>query len=300
MRILVTGGSGLVGAHVAEIAVRHGHEVLLTDVRPLPEIFARRLRGIVFEPLDIVDASASARAAAGCAAIIHCAAVVGQERATSQPVLAVDVNVKGTSNLLEIARGSGARLIHLSTASLYGKRPDLQPLDETDPLRPSGIYDSSKQMVEILISAYHQKFGTDGASIRTGHVYGLGAAIGEFYLPRALRGEAISEPCGTDHPCDFTYVVDLAEALVAAATCARLAETAYNISGGVLHTRGELAEIVRKLVPGARIEIGPGIAPHLNLRGANRLERARRDFGYMPRFPLAEGMADWYKRLQEN
>jgi nucleoside-diphosphate-sugar epimerase len=298
MRFLITGASGLVGPHVAEVALKLGHAVRLSDVLPPPAWLTKSLPHAEFVQFDVRDVEACQRAAEGCEAVIHCAAVVGQHRAGADAVLALDVNVKGTGNLLEIARANGSRLLHLSTASLYGKRPDLLPLDEDEPLRPTGMYDSTKQMVEILITAYRSRYGTDGASIRPGYVYGVGAAIGEYFVPSVLAGQPVVEPNGADHPCDFTYVLDLAEALVAAAVAERLPETVYNVSGGVLRTRGELAEITRKLVPGAAIEIGPGIGPTLNLRGPSILDRARRDFGFVPRFSLEEGVADWVRRLR--
>jgi nucleoside-diphosphate-sugar epimerase len=299
LRILVSGAAGLVGIHVGEVAAACGHEVRLSDLRAPPPFLRRLVPDAPFVLLDVRDAKACAAAAEGCGAIIHCAAVVGQERAGDTPTLAVDVNVKGTANLLEVARATRARLIHVSTASLYGHRPDLAPIRESDPLQPTGMYDSTKQMVEILITAYRNCYGVDGASIRPGYVYGLGAAIGEYFLPRAVRGEPIDEPDGADTPCDVTYVLDLADALVKAANApGRLPESVYNVSGGVLRLRSEMAEIVRQLVSGARITVGPGINPGMNLRGPNILDLARRDFGYVPRYTLEQGMANWLERLR--
>jgi len=128
-------------------------------------------------------------------------------------------------------------------------------------------------------------------------VFGLGTQIGEYFLPRVLQGQAVSEPAGRDHPCDFTYVVDLAEALVAAALAPRLEHSVYNITGGVIRTRGELAVAVRQLVPGAQISQGPGVDPARHLRGACVIARAFQDFGWQPRFSLEAGLADWLQRL---
>jgi len=299
LRILVTGAAGLVGIHVGELALACGHEVRLSDLHAPPPYFRHLVRGVPFFTLDVRDSQACTIAADGCEAIIHCAAVVGQGRAGETPTMAVDVNVKGTANLLEVARTNQVRLVHVSTASLYGHRPDLAPLRESEPLQPTGMYDSTKQMVEILINAYRNCFGVDATSLRPGHVYGLGAAIGEYFLPRAVRGEAIDEPVGADTPCDFTYVLDLADALIKAATVpGRLSANVYNVSGGVLRLRSELAEIVRQLLPGASIFVGPGINPGMNLRGPNVLDLARRDFCYVPRYTLEQGMADWLERLR--
>ena len=93
-------------------------------------------------------------------------------------------------------------------------------------------------------------------------------------------------------------MADLAEALVAAALAPRLEHSVYNITGGRIRTRGELAQAVRDLVPGAQISQGPGIDPARHLRGACVIERAWRDFGWRPRFSLEAGLADWRSRME--
>ena len=67
----------------------------------------------------------------------------------------------------------------------------------------------------------------------------------------------------------------------------------FSIASGVLRCRGEGAEIVRQLLPGARITVGPGAPPSVKLRGPSDLTRARQELGYKPRFTLEAGLADW-------
>ena len=294
-RILVTGGSGMVAQHVAEAAVAAGLEVVLADVAfPEERMWVAGVSRAVF---DVRDADACREAAHGATAVIHCAAVVGPQRARIDPQLTLAVNVDGTANLLEAAHATGARLINVSTATLYGHRPDLAPLAEDDPATPLTIYDGSKLMGETWCAAHRRTFGSDCASFRTGFVYGRGNQIGEYFLPRALAGKAIEESAGGDHPCDFTYVVDLAEALLAAAMAPRLGHDVYNITGGVLRTRGEFADAVRAVVPAADIKQAPGVDPARHLRGACLLDLARDDFGWQPRFTVEGGLADWTRRL---
>lgn len=295
-RLLVTGGSGMVAQHVAEAAITAGHEVVLADLAwPEERMWVAGPKRLTF---DVRDAEACLRHAEGAAAIIHCAAVVGPVRARTDPQLTLAVNVNGTANLLEAAHAAGARLINVSTATLYGNRPDLQPLPESDPADPLTIYDGSKLMSENWCAAHRRTFGSDSASFRTGFVYGRGNQIGEYFLPRVLAGEAVEETAGGDHPCDFTYVVDLAEALLAAALAPRLNHPVYNVTGGVLRTRGEFADAVRAVVPGARIRQAPGIDPARHLRGPSVLALARADFGWSPHFSVEAGVADWLARLR--
>lgn len=292
-RLLITGGGGLVAQHVAEAAAARGWAVRLADLDGQAPGWAPAAERLAF---DIRDHAALAGAVEGCDAVMHCAAVVGPERARRDPLAAVAVNVNATAALLEAAHRRRARLLVMSTATLYGHRDDLQPLDEAGPVSPLGIYDATKLMAETYCTAHRRTYGSDVASFRTGFVYGRGTAIGEYFLPRVLRGEAVAEPAGADHPCDFTYVVDLAEALMAAATAPSLPEPVYNVTGGRLRSRGELADVVRALLPEARISQGPGPDPGRHLRGPCRIERAARDFGWRPRFDLESGMADWLRR----
>jgi nucleoside-diphosphate-sugar epimerase len=293
--LLVTGGTGMVAQHVAEAAMARGHSVRMADMAwPSDRIWIKGAEQVSF---DIRDKSACMRHAGGVDAVIHCAAVVGPARSRVDPSITLDVNVTGTANLLEAVRENDARMINVSTATLYGNRPDLAPLHETDPADPLTIYDGTKLMSETWCSTHRRTYGSDVASFRTGFVYGRGNQIGEYFLPRVLAGEAVSETAGGDHPCDFTYVVDLAEALLAAALTPKLAHSVYNVTGGTLRLRRELADAVRGLVPGASITQADGIDPQRHLRGACALDRARADFGWTPRFSLESGLADWRARL---
>ncbi|MBI3973990.1 MAG: hypothetical protein HY332_22150 [Chloroflexi bacterium] len=105
---------------------------------------------------------------------------------------------------------------------------------------------------------------------------------------------------GADHPCDFTYVRDLARGLLLAHSRRPLHDRLLNVTGGALRTRGELAAIVRQLVPGARVEIGPGLSPNGHLRGPCDLRRARQQLGYEPVFTLETGLADWASALRDS
>lgn len=294
--VLVTGGSGMVGQHVAEAAAARCLRTRLADVAwtggrgwaPADEHLS----------FDIRDADACREHVQGASAVIHCAAVVGPQRARVDPLATLAVNVTGTANLLEAAAACGARLIVVSTATLYGHRPDLGDMPEDAPTDPLTVYDGSKLMAETYCAAHRRTFGSDVACVRTGFVYGFGSAIGEYFLPRVMRGEDVQEPAGRDHPCDFTCVVDLAEALVTMATASSLPASVYNVTGGRLRTRGDLARVVCDLVPGARIELEAGIDPARHLRGACVIERVHRDVGWSPRFTLETGMADWKRRLE--
>jgi nucleoside-diphosphate-sugar epimerase len=243
--------------------------------------------------LDVLDGQAVAECVAGHDVVIHCAAVVGPVPARAEPAKAVCVNVMGTANIVEAARHHGKRVVYLSTATLYGMRPDLKPLRESDTPTPVSHYDATKFAAEVICHSYRQDFGVDVVCVRTGFVYGPGYSTGEYFVEAAMRGASVVQEMGADQPCDFTYVKDLARGLVLAAEKERLPEPVYNVTGGVLRTRGEFADAVKALIPEAEISVGSGINPGMHLRGRCELGLAERDFGYVPRFTMELGVADW-------
>lgn len=118
------------------------------------------------------------------------------------------------------------------TVRIWRRCPRNHP---TDPLT---VYDGSKLMAETYCTAHRQNSAATSASIRTGFVFGLGTRIGEYFLPAYWPARRSSRRRDANIPCDFTYVVDLAEALVTAALEPSLAHDVYNVTGGV-RARGD-------------------------------------------------------------
>ncbi len=300
MRILVTGAGGFVGSFVAARCARDGHTVAGLDRRPRP---LDPRHGVGDLPMYEADIRDGQRVLAvvdemDAEAIVHAAAVISQVEGAADPPRTVGINVDGTLAVLEAARARGLRVVYVSTATLYGIHPDLHPLGEDDCPEPVGIYDASKLMAETLVITYHKVYGLDTVAVRPGYVYGPGASTGGYYLDRAVRGEVIDEPVGGDLPMDVTYVRDLAEGIYRALTVRPITHRIFNITGGVLRRRAEVAELVGRLVPGAAVRVGPGIPPRAHLRGPSRLDRARAELGYEPGYTLERGLDDWLAWLR--
>ena len=245
--------------------------------------------------LDVLDAGAVSDRVADVDVVVHCASVVGPVPPREDSIKAVDVNVMGTAHVVEAARRHGKRVVYLSTATLYGTRPKLELLRESDVPSPVSHYDATKYAAEVVCQSYRKDFDVNVVCVRTGFVYGPGHSTGEYFVESVMRGEAVALETGGDQPCDFTYVKDLARGLILVAEQEDLPESIYNVTGGVLRTRGEFAEVVRGVFPEARISIGSGINPAMHLRGPCVLDLAKRDFGYVPEFELETGIADWVR-----
>ena len=296
MRVLITGGSGFVGAFTAASFAEREHQVVCYDLRPpSPEIVAPHGERIAYAAGDVLDGERLARVVGEHAieGVVHAAALIGQADGAADPTRMFRVNVEGTRVVLEAVRAAGPRLVYVSTATLYGRHPDLHPLTEDDRPEPVGMYDTTKLMAETLALTYHKVYGLDVVAVRPGYVYGPRNSTGGYFLDRVLAGEAVEQPVGADLPIDATYVKDLARGIYLAMTARPIEHRVFNITGGVLRRRGEVAEIVRRLVPEARIVLGPGIPPNAHLRGPSDLARARAELGYAPRFTLEDGLADW-------
>ena len=233
LRLLITGAAGFVGAALSGLARAHGHRVIGLDLREATEADESILA-------DVSDRGAMAEAAEGCEAIVHCAAIVGPSPAHADPVLATRVNVDGTLAVLEAARAQGIRAVCLSTATLYGNDPLTQTNGEDRQPDPVGLYDATKLMAETLCEAYRKSFRTDVASIRTSFVFGPGHSTGDYFVERVQGGEKVIRAAGRDHPCEFTYVKDLAHGLLLAVEAPKLAHPVYNIAAG--RTRSSMSD----------------------------------------------------------
>ncbi len=296
-QILIVGGAGFVGAHLTEQAVAAGHRVRLFDARRPADVLQPLTARAEFVAGDVRDRQALAGAASGCSVVVNCAAVVGPIRAREAPEAAFGGHVGGTFNVLELARGSRARIVNFLDGDAYGNRPELGVLTEDLPPDPVSLYDATKLMGETLCATYRKTYGV-GVLDPTGFVYGMGSGIGQYFVPAALAGQPVTEEAGIDHPCDFTYVVDLASGILRAVEAERLPHSVYNVTTGVLRTRGEFAAIVRRELPQAAIAQGPGRNPKLHIRGPCDVSRAAADLGYRPRFTLETGIPDWIARMR--
>lgn len=297
--VLVTGSIGLIGNAVRQRLEDRGDKVVAIDRT------AATIDGRDVIECDVTDAHGLHAIARRypIRAIVHCGAFSGPMVSPDHPMQMVRVNVGGTANVGELARVlGGVRLVFASTATAYGVTPT-GPVTEKTVMEPDSMYGASKAASEQILNAYKRQFGVDTVSLRLTWVYGprrSTTCLIRQMLIDALAGRKTSIPYGRDFPRQYIHIDDAADAMVGALDRPALAQQAYNISGGTWLTLSEVAKIVMKAVPGAEVDVSAGDDP-----GDMRQERfditaAGRDFGYVPKVTLEDGVRSYLEWLKAN
>lgn len=307
-RVLVTGGAGFIGSHVADRFVAEGWEVTILDdlssgrEENIPAA-ARFVRG------DITTPEAATLVRDGRFDVLcHLAAQIDVRRSVLDPVYDATRNILGTLNLMEAVKASGhpTRTIFSSTGgALYGDF-DPPPSVETLAKDPEAPYGIAKLSVEYYLAYYGRVHGLDTVALRYGNVYGPRqdphgeAGVVAIFCNRVLDGRALTVFGNGEQTRDYVYAGDVAGANFAAATSdlpprGRLDARAFNIGTGIETSVNTLAETLRQ-VSGATapIEYAPARAGEL-ARSALQTQKARDVLGWAPRVSLRDGLTNTYR-----
>ena len=298
MRVLVTGSSGFLGAAVVRALLARGDTAIGfdTQARPGSSVDRRLIQvtGDITDPKHVTQA-VSAHAPD---AVIYCAAIVSVLLSVDNPIQIVRVNIEGSLNVFEAMRlAMVKRCIHISSEEAYGAfRTD--KIDETHPLDPVMPYGICKAAVEQFGRTYRDLHGLEVINLRPSWVYGPGlprSRIPKNLIDAALAGRKLHVASGADSAIDHTYVDDAVAAILAALDHRRHRYDAYNVGSGIAVSVSELIAIVRELVPGAELSVGPGPYRHgdrieIVRKGALDVSRAAAEFGWRPRFDIRAGL----------
>lgn len=302
MRIAVTGGSGFIGSHVVDRLKAAGHDVVVIDRRVRPH------RGDVgFEDIDILDLSSVIRATEGCDVAFHLAAVSNVNEAFKYPVYAVELNIVGTTHVLEAARiHKMKRVLFASTVWVYtGSRTD-GPLTEDTPfyIPDAGhIYTTGKIASEMIIHNYANLYRQPFTILRYGIPYGprmRDEMLIPVFVRKAVAGEPLTVHGDGKQYRNFLYIDDLAEAHLLALR-PEAENQVYNLEGPTPVSVREVAESIRRILgESVRIETLPARPGDYAGKVASS-EKARRELGWTAKVPFEEGMrryVAWYRERQ--
>lgn len=301
-RLLVTGAGGFIGAAVTRALARRGDEVAAFDLAVSPALAALcrqfpKVRAVPGEITEWPHVAAALREARPDA-VVHCAAIVGIIASLDAPFATLRVNVGGTLNLMEAMRLFGVkRLINLSSEEVYGPfERDL--IHEDHPCRPALPYGISKFAAEQLARDQARLHGLDIVHVRTCWVYGPGLPrprVPKILIEAAAEQRPLHLETGGDFRVDHVYIDDLVAGILAALDRPEHRFDAYHIATGRAPSLAEMVAIVKELVPGAELSIGPGpyrMGGRVEVvrKGALDISRARADLGYAPRHDIRAGL----------
>lgn len=287
MKVVVTGGAGFLGSHVAEELASHGHEVAILDrVKPRGE----RLGGVEMIQVDLLDLEALTASFRGRDAVCHLAGVGDVYLAASEPFTAAAYNAVGTANVAEAARrNTVGKLVYASTWEVYGK-PATRPVNESHPCRPDHPYNITKYAGELLALSYDHLHDVPTIALRLGTAYGLRMrpnSVFSLFISRALAGEPIVISGSGEQTRQFTHARDIARGFRLAAEAPARGE-AVNLTATENISIRQLAELIAERLPTA-IHFGPArpgdIEPAL-IDSA----RARELLGWEARVSFREGL----------
>jgi len=307
--ILITGGTGLIGAHTAKHLADEGFNVICFDFKPRQIDFIQNwdmtvVKGDVTKLEDLLRAVNEY----SIKGIIHSAAVPIESVCRKDPAGSFEVNVNGTLNIAETSRLTDLRLIYISSQAVYGNlhSKDLAPIKEEEvPNQIFGVYASHKMMGEIIVKSYAQLYGLSVLTLRPTWVYGPGQIAVQnpisMLLEKAIKKQPFILEKGGDHPIAYTYIKDLAQAIFLSIKMKKTKNSVFNIDGGRIVTVREVAEAVKSIYPNAHIEVGSGYWPTISqqtpTRGPGDLTRARQDLGYEPQYSINEGVKEFAQYL---
>jgi UDP-glucose 4-epimerase len=251
-RILITGGAGFIGSHLARRFIGQAEVTVLDDLR---SGYARNLEGVPcrFIQGSILDDTALRQAIAGADEVYHLAAMISVPESVAKPAECALLNTEGTRLVLDAAVAAGVRKVVLaSSAAIYGDNPTVPKL-ETMPPEPKSPYAETKLAGERLLEEYRLTRGLGTTSLRFFNVFGprqdprsAYAAAVPIFIAKALRDETIGIHGDGGQTRDFIHVTDIVGALAYAGASRDMAGT-YNVGYGRSQTILALAEEIIRL-----------------------------------------------------
>ena len=233
--------------------------------------------------------------------VILLAAVAHANRSNKDPYSTFDHSLRTLENALDNAKDGAEHFIYFSSSMIYGHFL-ADSVDENTPCDPLGIYGSLKYSGEKIVKAYHQAFGLTYTIVRPSALYGercISGRVGQLFIESAIKGESITIEGGGEDKLDFTYIRDLVQGIQNVIENKNSHNETFNLTYGESRSIGQMAEIIKEHFPAIKINYVPKdkLTPH---RGTLCVDKARKMLGYNPQHPLENGFVhyiNWYKSL---
>jgi UDP-glucose 4-epimerase len=308
-RVLITGGAGLIGSHIADLLAPEAAEIVVLDnfVRGRRENLApaARLGKITIVEGDLLDRRLVNELMQGIDLVFHQAAIRITQCA-EEPRLAVDVLVNGTFNVLEAAVAANvSKVVAASSASVYGLAETFPTTESHHPYANRTIYGAAKAFNEGMLRSFADMYDLKYVALRYFNVYGprmdVHGAYTEVLIRWMERIAAGQKPLilgDGAQTMDFVHVHDIARANVLAAK-SDVTDEVFNVASGTETSLRELAETLQKVMGGAPgLEFGPARKTNPVSRRLASTEKAQRLLGFATSVSMEEGLrglVEWWQ-----
>ena len=314
--ILVTGGSGLVGASTGAMLLERGARPVIFDValnERLLNAVGVDIAKVAMIRGDMLDLPAiiSAIRDHSCDRIVHLAAFLGEE-VQRRPYSGVRLNFMGTVNVFEAARlEKVSRVIFPSSGTVYlgSIGEGVKQIDESIPMNPPSVYAATKASCEFMGQAYAKRYGFEFICLRyVGGLYGPSPAglkaTREIAIQEMIRAAVKRQPAKIKWPygpAEILYGKDAAKATTLAALKDTFKDKLFQIGNGDMVSGEDIVAAIRKAFPGSDVGIvkGNNPMPYPETRLASDCSRAREQLGYQPDFPIDTAVEDYGATLKK-
>ena len=303
---LVTGGAGFIGSHLAEALLKRGETVRIVDNFSSGKMTNVPAGAEVIEG-DLADGGVAEKAVAGCDYVLHQAAVPSVPRSVSDPLGTHRANVEATMRLLVAARDARIkRLVFAGSSSTYGNSPVLPKREDMRPA-PISPYALQKYIGEQYCQLFTSAYGLETVTTRYFNVFGPRQApdspysgVISLFIKALLAGTAPLIHGDGRQTRDFTYVTNVVDGVLRAASAPNVSGEVINIATGGRISLLELARAIQ-LILGTNVQptFGPPREGDVKDSQAD-IFKARKMLGYEPAVPFEEGLRQtvaWFKTL---
>lgn len=304
MKLLITGGAGFIGYHIARKARMNSNEVVVIDNLCAPDS-SFRFESLSRQGLRLIKGNILTDIPrTGFDAIFHLAAGVSVSESFQAPNEYYTANLQGTLQVLENIRKFGGRLVFASSAAVYGESED--PFTENSALKPINIYGWTKVLGEGMIRSYCETYGISATALRLFNVYGpeCHGVLHDLMSRLAERPKGL-EVLGTgEQKRDFVFIDDVIDAFFRAAETSN-AWRVFNVGSGHTITIKELVAALYSV-----LQIDPNQLPLSTTGGQSwkgdahtlwaDISHIQRTLGWSPKTSLAQGLAQtahWYEKI---
>lgn len=312
-RILITGGAGLIGSHIADLLVHENDpEIIILDnfVRGRREnVESAMAHGRVnIVEGDIRDTKLLRELMEGVDLVFHQAAIRITQCA-EEPRLALEVLADGTFNVLEAAVACKVKkVVAASSASVYGLAEQFPTTERHHPYNNRTLYGAAKVFNEGLLRSFHEMYGLDYVALRYFNVYGPRMDIYGAYtevLIRWMERIAAGQPPlilgDGSQTMDFVYIEDIARANLLAAK-SNVSDEVFNVASGVETSLNDLAaSLIRVMASDLKPEYGPARKVNAVPRRLAETDYARQKIGFQAQVNLEEGLrrlVAWWRQTK--